>query len=160
MKKDIFIDTNVAKNFANPMDPAYKALLKWLMSYPHQGEDVQHLNPHLAVSQKLLNEYKRSSMHAYGGTSIGLVVDLLTKQGRLHKISKNDCEAFKAQHFTKTVEKKLACNHEDRELLPVVLLSHRKFALTRDDNFTHDLLRFPGFIVTVAKKPEDLPYAD
>jgi hypothetical protein len=160
MKKDIFIDTNIAKNFANPMDPAYKALVDWLRTSPHKGDDQQHLNPHLAVSQKLINEYNRSSSHAGGTTNIAVLVNHLLSQGRLHKISNEEIKAFKAKHFTKTIEKKLQCNHQDREHLPVVLLSHRKYALTNDDNFTKDLNRFPGFKVLVAGRPEELPYTD
>lgn len=160
MKKDIFIDTNIAKNFANPMDPAYKALVDWLKSCPHKSEDAFHHNPHLVVSNKLLAEYARSSEHARGATSIIALINLLTQEGRLHKINKAECEAFKAKHFTKTIENKLASNHEDRELLPVVLLSHRKYALTLDNNFTQDLLNFPGHTVRVAKRPNELPYSD
>ena len=31
MKKDIFIDNNIACRFANPMDPEMKKLIDWLM---------------------------------------------------------------------------------------------------------------------------------
>ena len=160
MKKDIFIDTNIAKNFTNPMDQAYKALVDWLKSCPHKSEDTFHHNPHLVVSNKLLVEYARSSAHADGTTNIAVLVNHLLSQGRLHKISNEEIKAFKAQHFTKTIEKKLQCNHEDRELLPIVLLSHRKYALSGDKNFTQDLLNFPGHTVRVAKRPNELPYSD
>jgi len=30
IQKDIFIDTNIAKNFTNPLDPEYKKLVFWL----------------------------------------------------------------------------------------------------------------------------------
>lgn len=30
MKKDIFIDNNIASKFSNPLDPEYKKLIKWL----------------------------------------------------------------------------------------------------------------------------------
>jgi len=33
MKKDIFIDNNIAKNFTNPLDGEYKKLVQWLMRY-------------------------------------------------------------------------------------------------------------------------------
>jgi hypothetical protein len=53
----------------------------------------------------------------------------------------------------------LTCNYEDREHLPVVLLSQRKYALSLDDRFIADLENFPGFVVLVKKRPEELPYA-
>lgn len=31
MKHDIFIDNNIASKFANPADPEYKELIRWLM---------------------------------------------------------------------------------------------------------------------------------
>ena len=46
MLKDIFIDSNVAKNFANPLDPEYKKLVNWLMNF---DEDNQTNNAHLVV---------------------------------------------------------------------------------------------------------------
>jgi hypothetical protein len=54
----------------------------------------------------------------------------------------------------------MSCNQEDKEHVPVVLLSERKYALTFDINFTHDLLNFPGYKdkVRVEKQPENLPY--
>ena len=41
---------------------------------------------------------------------------------------------------------------------PVVCLSERKYALTRDDKFTEDLKNFPGFKVLVCSRPQDMPY--
>ena len=65
---------------------------------------------------------------------------------------------FKTTHFTKTVKRQLRSNNEDRDYIPLVLLSDRKFALTLDDNFKFDLENFRGFRCRVEKKPEDLPY--
>lgn len=53
---------------------------------------------------------------------------------------------------------KLRSNNEDRNHIPVVCLSERKYALTRDDKFTEDLKNFPGFKVLVCSKPQDMPY--
>ena len=53
MKKDIFIDNNIACRFSNPMDPEMKKLIYWIQKYVAGSED----NAILVVSQKLLNEY-------------------------------------------------------------------------------------------------------
>ena len=87
-----------------------------------------------------------------------MIVSKLTREGRLVNISNQQIKNFKNQYFTKTVEKKLQSNDEDREHIPTVLLSDRKYALTYDDNFKYDLEHFPGFTVIVKKRPEDLPY--
>lgn len=44
------------------------------------------------------------------------------------------------------------------EMLPVILLSDRKYALTLDEKFTTDLMNFSNFTATVGKKPTDIPY--
>lgn len=54
MKKDIFIDNNIACRFANPMDPEMKKLINWIMKNEEGSED----NAILVVSDKLLHEYK------------------------------------------------------------------------------------------------------
>ena len=74
------------------------------------------------------------------------------------KITNADIKNFKNKYFTKTVERGLRSNQEDRHHIPVVLLSERKFALTNDRNFTYDLEHFPGFRVLVSSRPENLPY--
>lgn len=155
--KDIFIDNNIAKNFANPADEEYKRLIEWLQAFEEGSQD----NAFLVVSRKLLMEYIRSSQNAaLDNTNIQVIIALLTRQGRLNSIINEDIKNFKAKHFTKAVEKRLRSNSEDRDHIPAVLLSERKMALTRDDNFLHDLLNFPGFSgVRVAKRPQDIPYS-
>jgi len=161
MKKDIFIDNNIAKNFTNPMDPEYKKLIQWLRTkkdIPHGKED--EINAHLAVSQKLLMEYKRSSQNASSATNIGVIFDLLLREGRLVRVSKEQINSFKDEYFTKAIQKRLLSNTEDQEHIPVVLLSYRKYALSIDDNFLKDLVNFPKHKVTAAKRPENIPYAE
>lgn len=158
MKHDIFIDNNIASKFANPADPEYKALIQWLMNNHDISEGAADDRAYLVVSQKLLAEYSRSCRDAAGITSIPMIVNKLTQEGRLVKITNQQIKDFKNQYFTKKVEKKLQSNNEDREHIPTVLLSDRKFALTYDDNFKYDLEHFPGFTVIVGKRPEDLPY--
>lgn len=154
MKKDIFIDNNIACRFSNPMDPEMKKLIAWIQKYNKDSDE----NAILVVSQKLLNEYLASCKGAYGKTSIPIILDQLTREGRLSKISNNEIKEFKARYFTKQVENRLRSNQEDRNHIPVALLSERKFVLTRDDKFAYDLLHFPGYKVHVCEKPQDMPY--
>ena len=154
MKKDICIDNNIACRFANPMDPEMKKLINWIMKNEEGSDD----NAILVVSDKLLHEYMASSQGTYGSTSIPMIVSKLTKEGRLLKISNAEIKEFQRTYFKKKVEKALRSNQEDRNHIPVVLLSDRKFALTNDEKFTYDLEHFPGFQVLVSSRPENLPY--
>lgn len=154
-KKDIFIDNNIAKNFTNPLDPEYKKLIKWLITF---DEKKKGHNAYLVVSNKLLAEYHRTSGLSYSLTNITVIIGKLQKEGRLIKISNQAIKEFKRQYFSKKVKKKLRCNQEDWEHIPVVLLSDRKYALSFDFKFIVDLENFPGFLVKVARRPQDLPY--
>ena len=154
MKKDIFIDTNIACRFTNPMDPEMKKFISWIMKYDENSQD----NAVLLVSNKLLHEYLASCKSANGVTSIPIIVNKLTQEGRLMKTSNADIKDFQRQYFTKKVKKHLRSNQEDRNHIPVVLLSERKYALTNDEKFTFDLEHFPGFNVIVSSRPENLPY--
>jgi hypothetical protein len=149
MLKDIFIDNNIAKNFCNPLDPEYKNLIKWLIS---------DSTAYLVVSQKLLVEYVGSTGQSSSLTNITVIIDRLTRDGRIIKISNEEIKEFKRQNFTSKIVKKFTCNKEDQEHIPVVLLSYRKYVLTLDQKFTFDLLNFPGFKVIICDKPQDLPY--
>jgi hypothetical protein len=154
-KKDIFIDNNIAKNFANPLDPEYKKLIKWLKKFNY---DSNNRNAYLMVSNKLLFEYVATSGNSLSSNSIIAIIGELTKQGRLIKISNEQIKEFKQKYFTNKVKRRLTSNKEDQEHIPVVLLSDRKYALTLDEKFTDDLLNFPSFNATVGKKPSDIPY--
>ena len=154
MRKDIFIDNNIACRFSNPIAPEIKKLLDWLMKYEQDSKE----NAMLMVSQKLKHEYMASCRGTYGRTSIPVIMDKLTREGRLVNVSNEDIKTFKNKYFTKAVEKKLRSNNEDRNHIPVVLLSERKYALTKDTNFTYDLENFPGFKVLVSSRPENIPY--
>ncbi len=156
MKKDIFIDNNIACRFSNPMDPNMIELVSWLMD--NRGDHSNHA--FLAVSKKLLEEYL-SSCRGGGNassTSMPMIVDRLGREGRLSFISKKKIDRFKEMYYTKRVVNHFLSNAEDREHIPVVLLSDRKFALTKDRNFAADLMRFPGFSPVVSGRPEDIPY--
>lgn len=154
MKKDIFIDTNIASRFTNPMDTEYIKLIKWLLKYDKNSDN----NAYLVVSKKLLAEYNRSAMNSHTDTCIGVIINALLSQGRLTIITNDQIKEFQRVYFTKKVEKHLRSNNEDRQHIPVVLLSERKFALAIDDNFVYDLTHFSGFITRVEKRPERLQY--
>lgn len=155
MRKDIFIDNNIACRFCNPLDSNLKDLITWLMAY-NDGNDEE--NAYLVVSKKLLNEYISSCREADGSTSIPVIINQLTRENRLIRISNEQIKDFQTKYFTKKVEKKLRSNNEDRNHIPVVLLSDRKYVLTNDTNFTYDLKNFPGFTVLVSNRPEEIPY--
>lgn len=155
--KDIFIDNNVSKNFANPMDPHYKELVEWLIEFDPEDRAI---NAHLVVSNKLLQEYTGSSGLSLSTTSILMVIAKMQREGRILKVSNEQIKSFQKTHFKKAIEKKLRSNRKDRDHLPIVLLSHRKYALTIDDNFSYDLTHFPGFRAIAAKRPEKLQYRD
>ncbi len=158
MKKDLFIDNNIASKFTNPQDEEYKNLTRWLLNYNDKENKDDYA--HLVVSQKLLVEYLRSAVGASSSTCIPVIIDRLTREGRLIKIDNQQLKDFKKRFFTKAVQKRLLCNNEDRDHIPVVLLSDRKFALTLDERLAEDLRNFNGFNVRVEKRPEDLPYKD
>jgi hypothetical protein len=152
MRKDIFIDNNISKNFANPLDPEYKKLIQWLMVF---NPNDAGKNAYLMVSKKLIAEYIGTSGSASSLTNITIIIDKMTKEGRLVKISNEEIKDFKQKYFK---NKKFTCNKKDQDHIPVVLLSDRKYALSIDDKFIRDLIKFPGFAVLAAKRPEKLPY--
>ena len=158
MRKDIFIDNNIANKFSNPQDKEYIKLTEWLLKFDSKDTENKNNYAHLVVSKKLLVEYFRSNQNAFGSTSIPTIVAELQKQGRLIIKSNAEIKEFKDKFFTKTVENKLKCNKEDREHIPVVLLSDRKYAITSDKNFSYDLKNFKGHKVTVEKRPQDINY--
>lgn len=153
--KDIFIDNNIAKNFCNPVDPKYKKLIAWLF---YNDERSPANNAFLVVSQNLLVEYHRSARDARSNSSIIVIIGTLNSQGRLIKKTNNEIKAFKNTYFKKRIVNNFRCNYEDRDYIATILLSHRKYALCRDNNLIFDLRNFPGFNVLVEKRPELLPY--
>jgi hypothetical protein len=157
MKKDIFIDNNLAKNFSNPMDKEYKKLIRWLM----KNDPINPAgNAYLVVSNKLLAEYSRSVSFSTSDTSIFIIIDRLTREGRLIKINNSDIKEFQHRYFSKKIRKDFRSNREDHDHIPVVLLSDRKYALSLDEDFVYDLVHFPGFHARVEMRPEKLPYEE
>lgn len=152
--KDIFIDNNIACRFSNPMDPEMVKLINWLV-FSNKGDKAI-----LVVSKKLLEEYCASSIGAKSETAIPSIINTLIIEGRLNIVSKQQIEQFKNDYFSKARINKMRSNAEDRDHIPVVLLSDRKYALTNDSNFTYDLNHFPGFTVLVSNRPELIPYGE
>ncbi len=153
--KDIFIDNNVAKNFANPLDPEYKKLVLWLKTY---DEFNKLSSAYLAISTKILVEYHRTCGTSMSDNSIVAIIDLCTRQGRLNRITNEQIKNFRATHFTKKNCRKLKSNWQDHDHIPVVMLSKRKCAISIDDGFVYDVNNFPGFKAIAVKRPQDLGY--
>lgn len=157
MLKDIFIDNNIAKNFAHPLDPQYKKLVKWLFYSYHPSEADK--NAYLVVSQKLLNEYHSTCRLCVSNTSIVAIVNTMLIQGRLRKFSHEEISNFKRIHYKPRVKRMLRCNCPDKEHhIPTVLMSDRKYALVGDNKLKADLVNFPGFRCLATKRPEAIPY--
>ena len=155
MKKDIFIDNNIASRyFSNPVDAEHSKLVDWLRTF---NED-EETDAYLLISPYLMREYHESNRNATSTTNIVQIIGDLTKQERLVNFTKKEIEAFQNQHYSKKVMKRLLSNNKDRNHIPVVLLSDRKMALSEDDNFLHDLYEFSGFEPVTAKRPENLNY--
>ncbi len=157
MRKDIFIDNNIANNFSNPVDNQYKNLIQWLLK---NNTESTEQNAYLVVSQKLINEYYRSSTAAKSTTNITVVLSRMQKEGRRIFINNQQIKEFQNEYFTKKSLRNLKSNEEDHDHISVVFLSDRKFVLTLDENFTFDLLNFPKFSARVEKRPENLPYCE
>ncbi|WP_179333159.1 hypothetical protein [Winogradskyella costae] len=151
--KDIFIDNNIAKDFATPINPDYKELIRWLITYNNNEDDA-----YLVLSQKLMNEYIASSQSCFKSTAITLIVDKLTKEGRINSFENKEIKAFISTFYKAKVLKKLLSNHKDRFHIPIVVLSNRQIALTIDANFAHDLVNFPKSNVTVSDCPSKINY--
>lgn len=158
MKKDIFIDTNVASKFSNPQDPEYIKLTKWLMHFDESDESNKDNYAHLVLSNKLIAEYLRSSIGADQTSSIPIIIAKLQRDGRWNMKSNKEIADFKTTHFSKKILRNLNSNAEDHDHIALVLLSDRKMALSYDEKLCNDILNFPGHSCLVAKRPENLPY--
>ncbi len=139
--KDIFIDTNIAKNFSNPLDPEYKKLILWLRN---KGTWV--------VNQKLLVEYGRTNQ------TILVLINELQKVNRLKKYEKSELDTI---IFKKSYEKKLSSNNEDWTHLKTIWLSVRKIGIIidiglRDDVNSSSLQN--GIQPTAVSRPQDIDY--
>jgi hypothetical protein len=151
--KDIFIDNNIAKDFATPINPNYKELIKWLINCNNNDNDA-----YLVLSKKLMNEYVASSQRCIKSTAITTIISQLTREGRINSFSNKDIKDFISSFYKAKVVKKLLSNQKDRLHIPIVLLSERQIALTIDANFSTDLINFPKSNVTVSDCPSKINY--
>ena len=142
--KDIFVDNCAAKNFENPLDIHYKNFISWLMN-----EGV------LVVSQKLLVEYGRTCGGCAASSNIVAIVGHLTARGRLIRFKNSELKKFS---IPKYIARKLLSNHEDHVHIKVVIFSHRKYAITADNNLRCDLNNYPGYAITAVQHPKNIPY--
>jgi predicted nucleic acid-binding protein len=157
MKKDTFIDNNIASQyFSNPTKEEYKDLVEWLLTHNKNKDN----DAYLIVSPYLLREYHESNRNANSRTNIIKIIEELTKQERLVLFSKKHIEVFQQKYFSNKVLKKLLSNAQDRNHIPVVLMSDRKIALSEDNKFIHDLNQISEFTAITAKRPEELAYKD
>lgn len=139
--KDIFIDTNIAKNFSNPLDPEYKKLILWLRN---TGTWV--------VNQKLLVEYGRTNQ------TILVLINELQKVNRLKKYEKAELDTIV---FKKSYQKKLSSNDEDWTHLKTIWLSVRKIGIIIDVGLRDDVNSSPlqnGIQPTAVSRPQDIDY--
>ncbi len=144
MPNDIFVDNNVAKNFCNPVDLNYKDFIKWLFE---EG--------HLVVTNKIIHEYVSSTGGSPSPTNMVMIIDRLTRDGRLVKFSRQQLDEFV---FGRRIEGALRSNRKDHPHIKAVLLSNRQLALSLDDNFRYDLNNFPGHRAVARERPEQLNY--
>lgn len=146
--KDIFVDNNIAKNFATPKDVEYKKFIDWLIK-----------RGYLVASIKLIHEYNRTCSGSYSCTSIVVILNRLISDKRIRIFSRIEIANFKRIYYKSSVRRILRSGYLDREYhIPTVLMSNRKYALVNDNDFKYDLVNFPGFTVSAEKRPEDLPY--
>ena len=146
MIKDLFVDNNVAKNFKNPADPAYQKLMNWLFT---EG--------HLVITQKLLLEYHASNRGNFG-QSIFTIIDQLTRDGRLVKIS---TEEMKTMQFPKRLDEKCLKLNKDYWHLKAIILSNRKVAIIIDKAFRDAVNNHPkvdGVQACAVARPEEIDY--
>ena len=154
MKKDIFIDNNIATKFAGTTNVHYQEIANWLMETP---------DAYLVISESLRKEYFRSNEHCNKSFSIISIYHTLIAAGRLISKSKQEIELFKNKYFDKKVWRGLRCKRkgsDDPSHMALVYLSDRRMALSDDINFIFDLQNFPRFgsKVTAASWPSNLDY--
>ncbi|MCB9227162.1 MAG: hypothetical protein H6578_08365 [Chitinophagales bacterium] len=152
MRKDIFIDNNIAKNLTNPLSEEYRELKDWLIQFDEKNIDKCAV---LVLSQKLIVEYISTSDFSYK-QNISVIIELMRNQKRTNEFKNIEIKSFQDKYYTKKL--KLRSNQKDQNHIPIVLMSDRKMAITLDKKFKYDLDNFPGFTTETAKKPSELDY--
>jgi hypothetical protein len=142
--RDIFVDNDIAKNFANPLDPHYKDFIYWLQK-----------KGCLVISNKILVEYGRTCSGCSSLTNILAIISHLQKDNRLIKITNDQLKEFV---FPSKVERKLHSHVKDHDHIKTVILSFRKYAISREWCVCHDINNYPGHNARAARRPQDIPY--
>src|SRR5271154_1635534 len=99
MPKDVFVDNNVAKNFCNPVDQNYKDFITWLRD---EGS--------LVVTNKIRGQFVGSTGGSASATNIVVIIDRLTRDGRLIKFSP---QQLKGLIFKPRTKRALRSNRKD-----------------------------------------------
>jgi len=143
---DIFIDTNRIQFFTNPVLPEYIKLISWLKE---KGS--------LVLTNKLLTEYGGGCQHISTEENIMVLIDFLQQQeeDRINFITNSKLGEFKIK---KKDFKNIRSKKSDIVHLKSVLISHRRLALTDDQNLTYDINNYPGYRGIAKSNPNDLPY--
>jgi hypothetical protein len=142
--KDIVIDSMIVKNFCNPLSVQYKELLSWL-----KDEGC------LAICNYLYSEYCRSTGMSTSPTNICVIIDILTRDGRLNKKTNAEINAFA---ISKGQERKMRSHGKDRKIVICVLLSDRRFIISKEENVLYDVMNYPGYQCNAKKEPKMIPY--
>jgi hypothetical protein len=154
--KDIIVDNTVTGLLIKPPDEDYKEFVNWLIKFDKGSKD----NAHLVVSHALLKEYHDSLQGCRNAQSIIVIIDVMTRQARLTKFSKQEIDSFMNANMPDRTTKKLLSNRKDWSHIAIIPMSTRKFAITHDVNLTRDLNTiFSGHQPTVANHPRKLNYA-
>ncbi len=142
--KDIFVDNNIAQNFARAKDSHYRKFCTWLYN-----------TGCLVVSNKLIQEYISSNRDCHIHLGIASIIDAQTRDGRLNRIKNSQLRQFR---FQQNIKRSFRSNHRDHEFIKLVLLSFRKLALTIDQNLAYDIKHYPRYSCKVSSRPECIPY--
>lgn len=89
--------------------------------------------------------------------TLPVIVDQLTRTGRLKWYSKKDLKLFPIKE---RVVKRLLSNQGDHDYIKIVMMSDRKLALTGDNNLRRDINNFPGYQARAYGHPADVNYRD
>lgn len=141
--KDIFVDDCIAVRLENPLDIKLKSFLEWL-----------EVNGSLVLTPKIIAEYQ-ASLSLCAGSTFLTILNKCISEGRCVEFTNQDLKLFR---FKKKDSSKLRSNTKDHWHLKAVMLSPRKIAVSRDNNFIHDVNNFPGYGATADKDINNLKY--
>lgn len=142
MKKDIFIDAQIANTFPKPPNKHIEELIKWLIKY--DDNNLQN-NAYLIINPKLLLEYTGGNQGCSSPKSILSIMTVLKSKDRLINISTKDIKKIYSKH-RKQIDK-IKITKIDKEFHIPTLLSEqceRKIALIGDKPFLNAILNFKG----------------